>query len=148
MIDNPACSVCSICTHRFEIARSGLGPLRFNGVGLRYGAGLYFSSASCKSNDYAGASQRSVNDVSGIGAAEGKTGVRLMFLCRVLKGNAYPCKELSLSPNTLNELVKPAGRFDSVYGLTSSTGGELTYDELVVYRNDAAVPSYLIVYQT
>ena len=39
------------------------------------------------------------------------------------------------------------GAFGSIRGLTATDGGALNYDELVVYRRDAAVPSYLIAYQ-
>ena len=34
-------------------ARAGRGPLAGAGIGNRYGNGLYFSSTSSKSNDYA-----------------------------------------------------------------------------------------------
>jgi hypothetical protein len=62
---------------------------------------------------------------------------------------------LSTTTNTVNngdeqqvaESLKPNGYHDSVQGLTIEKGGGLNYDELVVYRNDAAVPSYLVVYQ-
>ena len=39
------------------------------------------------------------------------------------------------------------GQAHSVQGLTRKDGGALEYEESVVYRQDAALPSYLLVYK-
>ena len=39
------------------------------------------------------------------------------------------------------------GGADSIVGLCTADGGALNYEETVVYRNAAAIPSYLIVYR-
>ena len=38
-------------------------------------------------------------------------------------------------------------RKNSLVGLVISQGGQLNYDEMVVYDSKAAIPSYLIVYK-
>ncbi|CAM9635632.1 unnamed protein product [Ectocarpus sp. 12 AP-2014] len=61
-----------------------------------------------------------------------------MFVANVTAGNAYLTKQASLG----KDKCPPAG-YDSVVG---EAGGGLNHDELVVYKNEAAIPSYLIVY--
>ena len=39
------------------------------------------------------------------------------------------------------------GGADSIVGLCTADGGALNYEETVVYRTAAAIPSYLIVYR-
>ena len=43
--------------------------------------------------------------------------------------------------------VVQGGSMHSVQGVTCAEGGGLNFEETVVYRNDAAIPSYLIVYK-
>mmetsp|Transcript_4059 Transcript_4059/g.8692 ORF Transcript_4059/g.8692 Transcript_4059/m.8692 type:complete len:264 (+) Transcript_4059:461-1252(+) len=151
---SPGCAVCSICCSRFDVALSGRGPLSGNSVAgqlpnqLRYGQGLYFSDTSSKSDDYSHASERRTQDLPGRGgAAQGTSRVRLMFLCRVAQGRALQCTASALDSQQVASLVQPRGPHDSIQGVTQDKGGGLNYDELVVYRSDAAVPSYLLVYQ-
>ena len=133
---------------RFNLTRSGQGPLAFNGVGQRFGKGLYFSSASSKSNDYAAGSERCAHGV-GSGAHAGATATRCVFLCKVVEGRRHTCLSglRGLSGAEVAAAVEPEGSCRSVYGADRTDGGDLTYDELVVYETAAAVPSYLIVYQ-
>ena len=49
-------------------------------TGLRFGNGLYFSSSSGKSNDYAGGSQETNN---------GGQVLRMLMLCKVVLGRVY-----------------------------------------------------------
>ncbi|CAM9994410.1 unnamed protein product [Ectocarpus fasciculatus] len=123
------CNVCSICTNGFMLQGNVGGTARRTNYGLRYGDGLYFSSVSGKSNDYAQLSEKVGSD--------GKK-VRCMFVANVTVGNAYLTQQVSLGQN----MCPPAGH-DSVVG---EAGGGLNHDELVVYKNEAAIPSYLIVY--
>jgi hypothetical protein len=39
------------------------------------------------------------------------------------------------------------GEYDSVLGLATADGGRLRYEEIVLYDERAAIPSYLIVYE-
>ena len=105
----------------------------------------YFSAASSKSHDYAAGSERPAAPCTG--AAQGMSTVRLVFLCKVAQGSSFECRQDRLEPGQVQGLVKPNGAHDSIHGLTVASGGALNFDELVVYRNDAAVPSYLIAYQ-
>ena len=44
-------------------------------------------------------------------------------------------------------MLVDGGGADSVVGLSVADGGKINYEETVVYRNEAAIPSYLIVYR-
>ncbi|CAE8641545.1 unnamed protein product [Polarella glacialis] len=128
------CAVCGICRYGFDIDRQGAsGSLR---LALRYGVGHYFSRTSSKSNDYAGASERQ--------SAGQRT--RLMFLCKVAPGPSFEAKEISMSDDDLAEQVHGRG-YTSVEAKNTAEGGPLNHDELVIYQNEAAIPSYLIVYE-
>jgi hypothetical protein len=129
---SPHCAVCNICEASFDLSRAGGGgSLAWGGV-QRYTPGLYFSRTSSKSNDYAAGSNRD--------------GVRAMFLCRVLVGNSLRTPESELDEADL-ELAFGTGSYDSVEGLSTSQGGLLNHPETVVFRAEAAIPSYLVVYQ-
>eukprot|EP00903_Cladosiphon_okamuranus_P012319 g11551.t1 len=95
----------------------------------RYGRGLYFSSVSGKSNDYAGGSEQS----------RGGVRYRTMFLCNVAVGKAKVTEAVDLPDDQC-----PGQGFDSVVG---NKGANLNYDETVVYDETAAIPSYMIVYR-
>lgn len=69
-----SCAVCSVCRIGFELRLAGTGPAGGRVRPLRYGQGLYFSSTSSKSDDYAACSERS---------GPGGTRLRCMFLCKV-----------------------------------------------------------------
>lgn len=126
------CAVCNICEASFDLGRAGGGGGAAWGGRLRYGPGLYFSRTSSKSNDYATESDRN--------------GVRAMFLCRVLVGEPLRTPAAHLDKADVEREVL-SGTHDSVEGLTVAQGGALNHPETVVYRADAAIPSYLVVYQ-
>lgn len=60
-----------------------------------------------------------------------------MLLNKVVVG-----KPVKLKKNDTTLVAPPAG-YDSVIG---EPGGNLNYDELIVYNSDAVRPSYLLVY--
>jgi hypothetical protein len=68
------CAVCCVCRTGFELRLAGTGAAGGRVRPLRYGQGLYFSSTSSKSDDYAAGSER---------AGPGGTRLRCMFLCKV-----------------------------------------------------------------
>ncbi|CAN0059865.1 unnamed protein product [Pylaiella littoralis] len=125
------CKVCNICTHGFKLGDNVGDTARRTAFPLRYGDGLYFSSVSGKANDYAQESEKT--DRSG-------KKVRCMFLASVAIGRAFKTYEGQLDRNA--NLCPPPG-FDSVIG---EEGPHLNYPEVVVYREQAALPTHLIVY--
>ena len=129
------CGVCNICREGFRLDRSGSGP-GARRMALRFGQGLYFSDTSGKSNDY--------NDDSGrmrrVGS--GRTVEwRCMFLCKVVAGRSHATTEGRIEEPEIEALL--AAGCQSV---DAQPGGELNYDELVVYDQAQAVPNFLIVY--
>ena len=88
----------------------------------RYGSGFYLAPNSSKCHDY----------------TEGAHGYRAMLLCDVLSGRKY-----SLQTNG-QTLTGPPQGYDSVYG---QVGDKLNYPEVVVYKPEAVLPRYIIVYQ-
>jgi hypothetical protein len=132
--DSPDCAVCSICKTGFDMskARDGAAARGWE----RFGPGLYFSSTSGKSNDYA---QRSVRIRMG-------RKCQVMFLCKVALGREFK------TSTDLPDLKKPPLGYDSVVGevgtdVVGNPGGtDLNYDECVLYNDESAVPSYLISY--
>jgi len=109
--------MCRIIESSFQLARAG-ERTNFG----RFGEGIYTSATSSKSNDYYGGSA-SPN--------------RAVLLNDVVMG-----KTIKLTTNTPNLTEPPAG-YDAVIG---EPGGDLNYDESIVYTNDAIRASYLIVY--
>eukprot|EP00903_Cladosiphon_okamuranus_P013691 g12749.t1 len=93
--------------------------------------GLYFSSVSGKANDYAELSEKT---------DRGGKKVRCMFLTSVAIGRAFTTTQGRLEPT--DNLCPPPG-FDSVVG---EPGVDLNYPEVVVYREEAALPTHLVVY--
>ncbi|CAM9544820.1 unnamed protein product [Ectocarpus sp. 4 AP-2014] len=117
------CVACNICMVGFKL----VGTTRKSYA--RYGRGLYFSSVSGKSNDYADGSEQRRNG----------TRYRTMFLCNVAVGNAKVTEAVDLPDDQC-----PGKGFDSVVG---NKGANLNFDETVVYDDAAAIPSYMIVYR-
>lgn len=129
------CALCGILSRGFALRTVGSGPNAAIGrasfgtaSGLRYGRGLYFSSTSGKSNDYAAGSER----VRGRGRRW-----RTLFCARVAAGRAY-CTDAA----EIDLPDRPPDGFDSVVG---EVGAHLNYDELVVYNEAAALPEFLLV---
>ena len=145
------CAVCTICATSFDLQRAGTGPnagaaaaAALPTAGLRYGRGLYFSKVSSKSDSYAGATER-----AGQGS-QAHTLPRLMFLCKVALGLVHETQEESLEEGEIARLIEGKGRggqYHSIVGGGKAEGGPLNYQETVVYAAQAAVPSYLIVYE-
>ncbi|CAM9262096.1 unnamed protein product [Scytosiphon promiscuus] len=123
------CNVCSICTHGFRMQGNVGGTARRTSIGLRYGKGLYFSSVSGKANDYASPSEKT--DSNG-------RRVRCVFVANVAAGNTYNTTQVGLQPT-----MCPPNGYNSVVG---EVGAGLNHDELVVYNDEAALPTHMIVY--
>ncbi|KAF9790539.1 hypothetical protein BJ322DRAFT_999426 [Thelephora terrestris] len=117
------CSLCRIIQKSFDIKLFK----KSTGWG-RFGAGIYTSSTSSKSNDYS----------KNIGIS---SDWKALLLNKVVVGNG---KKLTQDDPSLK---KPPGRHDSVLAEVVP-GGSLNYDELVVYKNEAVRPSYLVMYKS
>ncbi|KDQ52774.1 hypothetical protein JAAARDRAFT_40054 [Jaapia argillacea MUCL 33604] len=113
------CPLCSIVRTSYDLGLFG----KKTGWG-RFGAGIYTSSTSSKSNDYS-------NNVT-------KSPWKAMLLNKVVVGRGYKMTHDNTS------LTSPPAGYDSVL---AEKGGSLNYDELVVYTNDAIRPSYLVMYE-
>ncbi|KLO15229.1 ADP-ribosylation [Schizopora paradoxa] len=113
-----SCSLCNIVKTSFDLAFFG----KKTSWG-RFGAGIYTSSTSSKADDYS-------NNVN-------QSSLKAVLLNKVIVG-----KGAKLTHDDPNRSGPPAGH-DSVLG---EKGGNLNYDELVVYTNDAIRPSYLVMF--
>ncbi|EGN91901.1 hypothetical protein SERLA73DRAFT_173256 [Serpula lacrymans var. lacrymans S7.3] len=112
------CPLCSIIRTSFDLKYSG------NNFGWeRFGMGIYTSSTASKSNDYVKTTSQSL--------------WKALLLVKVVVGKAIKMKSDS------RQLTSPPSGYDAVIG---EPGGALNYDELVVYRNDAIRPSFLVMY--
>ncbi|CAB1097221.1 unnamed protein product [Ectocarpus sp. CCAP 1310/34] len=112
------CNVCNICLQGFKIGKSS----------TRYGQGVYFSKQATKANSYAGGSEKQEN---------GKK-LRCIFVADVAKGRYFVTKKTGFD----GARYPPEGH-DSVQG---EVGNGLDCEELVVYHEEAAIPTHLIVY--
>ena len=73
-----------------------------------------------------------------------------MFLRKVALGSPLRTPEDRIDDAQIDATLRARGRggqYDSVVGLTMAEGGKLNYEESVVYNEEAAIPSYLIVYR-
>ncbi|RDB29283.1 Poly [ADP-ribose] polymerase 3 [Hypsizygus marmoreus] len=114
------CPMCCIIRTSFDLSRFGSKT----GWG-RFGKGIYTSSTSSKSNDYA--------------SCDAPSKLTAILLSKVVVGKG--CKMM----NDSTTLVAPPPGYDSVL---AEKGGSLNHDELVVYQNDAIRPSFLVMYET
>jgi len=113
-----ACSLCCILKTSYKLQAFG----KKTGWG-RFGAGIYVSSTSSKSNDY----QRNLIQSSW----------KAMILNKVVVGKGYKMKQDNSS------LTAAPNGYDSVLG---ETGGSLNHDECILYSEDAVRPSWLVMY--
>ena len=111
---------CGIC----GISRTGLDRsyIKKNIDFQRFGDGFYLAPNSSKCHDY----------------TRGTNGYRAMLLCDVCPGNKYRLER------TDQRLKGPPPGYDSVYG---QVGRDLNYEEIVLYKPDAVMPRYIILYK-
>ncbi|KAH9992751.1 hypothetical protein BJV74DRAFT_834239 [Russula compacta] len=112
------CNICRIIQTSFQLARAG----QRTNFG-RFGAGIYTSATSSKANDYSSGSA---------------SPYKAVLLNDVVMGRVIRLTRTDTS------LMQPPQGFDAVIG---EPGGDLNYDECVVYNNDAIRPSFLIIYR-
>jgi len=115
----PTCYLCNILRESFDVSKCG----RKNKFS-RFGRGIYTSSCSSKADDYASNASKDAKS-------------RVVLLNRVTLGKAYKFRR-----NAVDLLGPPPG-YHSVVG---EPGGDLNYEETVVYNNDAIRPGYVLLY--
>jgi len=116
--NSTSCSLCSILRNSYDTNRFG----QKTGWG-RFGAGIYTSSTSSKSNDYS-------NNIT-------PSTMKAILLNKVVVGRGYQMYQDNTS------LTAPPAGFDSVI---AQVGVSLNHDELIVYTNDAIRTSFLVLY--
>jgi len=160
---NTACRLCNIAGSGFQLSHAGTGTGGTR-MSLRYGPGLYFSSTSSKSNDYAEGSATQCRVSLGERAAKRRRGSavgttverRCMLLCKVALGRQHIAQDNGFvngfDPNTATQLgwsgaeVQTALKgADSVVAIPGTTPG-INYDEAIIYEKSQAIPSYVVVY--
>jgi len=114
------CGICSIVQYSFDIKKTG-SKHKFQ----RFGTGIYTSPCSSKADDY------SAN-------LDGRPGPQVLLVCRVVVGKAL---EKRKNETDRTEVPLP------YHSLLGKPGPALNFPEIVVYRNDAVRPAYLIVYR-
>ncbi|CAM9464495.1 unnamed protein product [Ectocarpus sp. 12 AP-2014] len=112
------CNLCNICLQGFKLGKTS----------TRFGPGVYFSKAATKASSYALGTEKKEN---------GKK-LRCIFVADVAKGRAYTTKKKGFDASR----YPPVGH-DSVQG---EVGKGLAFEELVVYKEEAALPTHLVVY--
>eukprot|EP00698_Gefionella_okellyi_P017648 TRINITY_DN519_c0_g1_i1.p1 TRINITY_DN519_c0_g1~~TRINITY_DN519_c0_g1_i1.p1 ORF type:complete len:647 (+),score=165.96 TRINITY_DN519_c0_g1_i1:81-2021(+) len=113
---DPTCPACNIIRNGF-----GIEIVRKLSHWARFGLGHYFTATASKSAEYP------------LNLPQGAT--RVLFMAKVVVGKG--CKKLQ---NDVDLEAAPEG-YDSVLG---EVGQALNYDELVVYRDDAAILRYML----
>jgi hypothetical protein len=114
---NSTCHICGILTKGFLLKTSGK-----NFGWNRFGNGLYFAPDAGKSNDY----------------TKPHNGVKCLILCKVVTGSPM------IYYNDQPKLTGVPNGFDSILG---EVGQGLNYSELVLYNENAVLPSYVILYK-
>ncbi|KIJ66837.1 hypothetical protein HYDPIDRAFT_166294 [Hydnomerulius pinastri MD-312] len=115
LCSSTTCSLCGILRTSYSL----------NLFDCRFGAGIYTSSTSSKSNDYS-------TNVK-------PSNLKTMLLNKVVVGKGYKMTQDNTS------LTAPPPGYDSVLAEVV-VGGSLNYDELVCYSENAIRPSYLLMY--
>ena len=110
---------CGIC----GVSQKGMQPnfKTSNITFQRFGNGFYLAPNSSKCHDY----------------TRGHDRYRAMLLFDVAEGNKY------IVQNDQTTLTAPPQGHDSVYG---RRGGSLNYDEIVLYKSEALLPTHIVVY--
>ncbi|THH27652.1 hypothetical protein EUX98_g6532 [Antrodiella citrinella] len=119
--NNTDCFLCLILKCSFQLNK-------ITNPRLMFGKGFYTSSVSSKSDIY-------VENRKYI-----KSRQRAMFLSNVSIGRSQTLYQAD------NARTGPDFPFDSVEAATKANGGAVNYPETVVYREDAILPSVVIMY--
>ena len=117
--NDPKCGVCGITLMGMDRQ-----CVRRNISFQRFGHGFYVAPNSSKCHDYT--------------QGNSAYGYRAILQCDILPGKKF------VRTRGDQNLTQPPQGFHSVHG---KTGGELNYEELVLYNPDCILPRYVIVYK-
>ncbi|RGB40653.1 hypothetical protein C1646_650022 [Rhizophagus diaphanus] len=120
LCNSPSCSTCQIIKHSYRLPSSSHGA---------FGCGIYFTANSSKANWHNRGSRHFYNG----------TWFRTVLLNRVTVGRWWNQLEFK-------RFVAPPPGYHSIIGKPSDEG-RIKLDELVVYKEAACIPRYLIVYK-
>ncbi|CAG8458216.1 9554_t:CDS:2 [Gigaspora rosea] len=123
LCSNPECSICGIIINGFKLSYEG--PRSF--PWQKFGEGIYFSGTSSKS-DYFSKDTKTHNSKK----------YKAMLLNKVVVGRAFEMLEEN------KDMEGSPANYDSVVG---EPGEKLNHDELIVYKECACLPRYLIIYE-
>lgn len=109
------------------IAQSGFDPQRGGeAVGCMFGIGTYFADLSSKADFY---------------AKPDAAGTRSIIIARVLLGNSYATKE------KMPKQHRAPDEHHSVQAIARSEGGCVDHQEYIVYKEQQALPLYVLRYR-
>jgi len=121
--NNTDCFLCMILKSSFQLSK-------ITNTRLMFGKGFYTSSISSKSDGYS-------SNLTRI-----KSKQKAMFLSNVSIGRSQMLYQADRGR------TGPDSPFDSVEAVTIANGGAVKYPETVVYREEAILPSVVIMYTT
>ncbi|KAG8851994.1 hypothetical protein FRB96_009010 [Tulasnella sp. 330] len=121
LCSDSTCNLCLIIRTSFKLERAGTALGRNF---MRFGRGLYTTSVSSKADDY--------------NVSQNNTEYKAMLVAKVVLGRSYTLYKNAKS------LTDPPPGYQSIAG---EVGEDLTYDEQVVYHDEAIRPAYLIIYE-
>ena len=128
LCDDPNCGACGIAMRGFDPQRINLSAWQ------RFGNGFYFAYNSSKSYDYA------TGNRFGATVRDKNTCYNAVLVCKIAPGRKYDIRYRD------TQLPTPPPGYNSFHGRSKGIfrKGELNYDELVVFDNEAICPRYII----
>ncbi|CAG8686563.1 768_t:CDS:2, partial [Scutellospora calospora] len=118
------CAICCILKEGYKLNHANCGL---------FGKGIYFSSTSSKCDNF---SSNLLENYEGVN-------YKVMLLNNVALGKIYRPTENDFT------LTNPPHKYDSVIGDPKIVKNlkDLKHDEIIVYKEEASIPKFLIVYQ-
>ncbi|CAE7402136.1 Tnks [Symbiodinium sp. KB8] len=129
-----------------QIASRGFDPQRGGeAVGAMFGKGTYFAQNASKSDFYTTCSECSRDAAHG--DCSHPHGERCLVLARVLLGQSKPVTTEKLKGITRAPERQDGEPYDSITALTKEHGGRVDHMEFVIFKEQMALPQYLIYYR-
>ncbi|CAE7765672.1 Tnks [Symbiodinium sp. CCMP2456] len=129
-----------------QIASRGFDPQRGGEVvGAMFGRGTYFAQNASKSDFYTTCSECSGDAAHG--DCSHPHGERCLVLARVLLGQSLPVTTEKLKGITRAPERQDGEPYDSITALTREHGGRVDHMEFVIFKEQMALPQYLIYYR-
>ncbi|CAE7856490.1 Parp11 [Symbiodinium necroappetens] len=110
-----------------------------------FGKGTYFAQNASKSDFYTTCSECSRDAAHG--DCSHPHGERCLVLARVLLGQSKPVTTEKLKGITRAPERQDGEPYDSITALTKEHGGRVDHMEFVIFKEQMALPQYLIYYR-